>query len=408
MLNYNAQDFMTLISNITGCRFCHFRDDESVLEEYERTQCLIPILQPMMRKEELLSVCSSLEKRTFYRILDSFGIGILIFSFMDDKWISSPFIRKEWNRDNMERILASAAIKASMLPSLELYYTSLPLLSSTRMMKLIMAIINSYSPMEEEYDFVPLEEGMALEKRKNQSMDLNADYSFIYRRYDMENRFLRVVKEGNIDELDTSIKDMVDFSQNSDSTLFTGLYRKNISSGMSVLRTLARKAAEDAGVSVITIDIITQRAVQKIDSEMRQSEIIRITKEMIRELTEEVRKENILLKGISPSISRCINHIRLHYAENITLSDLSSISSMSKASLTRRFQKEIGTTVFTYIRNARCHHAVALLEEGVLTIKEIAGYVGYPDYNYFSKVFRSYAGVSPVEYRKEHLNRNGR
>ena len=408
MLNYNAQDFMTLISNITGCRFCHFRDDESVLEEYERTQCLIPQLQPMMRKEELLSVCSSLEKRTFYRILDSFGIGILIFSFMDDKWISSPFIRKEWNRDNMERILASAAIKASMLPSLELYYTSLPLLSSTRMMKLIMAIINSYSPMEEEYDFVPLEEGMALEKRKNQSMDLNADYSFIYRRYDMENRFLRVVKEGNIDELDTSIKDMVDFSQNSDSTLFTGLYRKNISSGMSVLRTLARKAAEDAGVSVITIDIITQRAVQKIDSEMRQSEIIRITKEMIRELTEEVRKENILLKGISPSISRCINHIRLHYAENITLSDLSSISSMSKASLTRRFQKETGTTVFTYIRNARCHHAVALLEEGVLTIKEIAGYVGYPDYNYFSKVFRSYAGVSPVEYRKEHLNRNGR
>ena len=408
MLNYNAQDFMTLISNITGCRFCHFRDDESVLEEYERTQCLIPQLQPMMRKEELLSVCSSLEKRTFYRILDSFGIGILIFSFMDDKWISSPFIRKEWNRDNMERILASAAMKASMLPSLELYYTSLPLLSSTRMMKLIMAIINSYSPMEEEYDFVPLEEGMALEKRKNQSMDLNADYSFIYRRYDMENRFLRVVKEGNIDELDTSIKDMVDFSQNSDSTLFTGLYRKNISSGMSVLRTLARKAAEDAGVSVITIDIITQRAVQKIDSEMRQSEIIRITKEMIRELTEEVRKENILLKGISPTISRCINHIKLHYAENITLGDLCSISSMSKANLTRRFQKETGTTVFTYIRNARCHHAVALLEEGVLTIKEIAGYVGYPDYNYFSKVFRSYAGVSPVEYRKEHLNRNGR
>lgn len=408
MLNYNAQDFMTLISNITGCRFCHFRDDERVLEEYERTQCLIPQLQPMMRKEELLSVCSSLDNRTFYRILDSFGIGILIFSFMDDKWISSPFIRKEWNRDNMERILASAAMKASMLPSLELYYTSLPLLSSTRMMKLIMAIINSYSPMEEEYDFVPLEEGMALEKRKNQSLDLNADYSFIYRRYDMENRFLRVVKEGNIDELDTSIKDMVDFSQNSDSTLFTGLYRKNISSGMSVLRTLARKAAEDAGVSVITIDIITQRAVQKIDSEMRQSEIIRITKEMIRELTEEVRKENILLKGISPSISRCINHIRLHYAENITLGDLCSISSMSKANLTRRFHKETGTTVFTYIRNARCHHAVALLEEGVLTIKEIAGYVGYPDYNYFSKVFRSYAGVSPVEYRKEHLNRNGR
>ena len=43
--------------------------------------------------------------------------------------------------------------------------------------------------------------------------------------------------------------------------------------------------------------------------------------------------------------------------------------------------------------------------EGVLTIKEIAGYVGYPDYNYFSKVFRSYAGVSPLEYRRQHMKK---
>ena len=405
MLKYNSQDFMTLISNITGCKFCHYNGDQSVLEEYENTQCLLPQIQTMMRKDELSKLCSLLDERTFYRVLDEFGIVMLIFSFMGDIWISSPFIRKEWNRDKMERILASAAIKASMLPSLELYYTSLPLLSSTRMMKLIMALINSYSPMEEEFDFVPLDGGMIGEMKQNRIIDQDADYSFVYRRYDIENRFLRMIKEGNIDELNASMKDMIDFSQYNDSTLFTGLYRKNISSGMSVLRTLARKAAEDAGVSVITIDIITQRAVQKIDSEIRQSEIINITKEMITELTEEVRKVNQLFVGISPSISRCINHIRLHYPDNITLDDLCSISSMSKANLTRRFQKETGTTISTYIRNARCHHAVALLEEGVLTIKEIAGYVGYPDYNYFSKVFRSYAGVSPLEYRKQHMKK---
>ena len=101
------------------------------------------------------------------------------------------------------------------------------------------------------------------------------------------------------------------------------------------------------------------KEIQKIDSEIRQSEIINITKEMITELTEEVRKVNQLFVGISPSISRCINHIRLHYPDNITLDDLCSISSMSKANLTRRFQKETGTTISTYIRNARCHHAVS-------------------------------------------------
>ena len=190
---------MTLISNITGCKFCHYNGDQSVLEEYEKTQCLLPQIQTMMRKDELSKLCSLLEERTFYRVLDEFGIVMLIFSFMGDIWISSPFIRKEWNRDKMERILASAAIKASMLPSLELYYTSLPLLSSTRMMKLIMALINSYSPMEEEFDFVPLDVGMIGEMKQNRIIDQDADYSFVYRRYDIENRFLRMIKEGNID-----------------------------------------------------------------------------------------------------------------------------------------------------------------------------------------------------------------
>ena len=59
-----------------------------------------------------------------------------------------------------------------------------------------------------------------------------------------------MVKEGNVEELRTGISEMIYFSSNSDPSLFLEFYAKNASSGMSVLRTLTRKAAEEAGVNV--------------------------------------------------------------------------------------------------------------------------------------------------------------
>ena len=405
MLKYSDNDFSTLLMNITGCIFTCYNGNDSLLDEYEKTNCFNKDLQPLFTKPELLSLISDIKPNTYYRVIDFLGIGMILFRFMDSTWISYPFVRKEWDREKMERILASSSFTASFLPSLELYYTSLPLLSSTRMMKLITSIIQSFSPSENEFGFIRIE-GNIKEKRNEEVIkEYSVDYSSIYRRYDIENSFIRMVREGNVEELRTAISEMIHFSSNNDPSLFLEFYAKNASSGMSVLRTLTRKAAEEAGVNVVTIDRITQSAVQKINTETNTERITKITFEMVIKLAEEARKARSLFSNLSPAISRCVDYIRLHYPEEISLSVLTDIAAMSKASLTRRFLKETGYTISSFIRDTRCYHAKKLLEKTELSIKEISSYVGYEDYNYFTKVFRSVTNLTPSEYRSKHSKR---
>ena len=405
MLNYSDNDFSLLLRNITGCIFTCYNGNDSLLDEYEKTNCFNKDLQPLFTKPELLSLISDIKPNTYYRVIDFLGIGMILFRFMGSTWISYPFVRKEWDREKMERILASSSFTASFLPSLELYYTSLPLLSSTRTMRLITSIIHSFSPSENEFEFIRIE-GNIKEKRNEEVIkEYSVDYSSIYRRYDIENSFIRMVSEGNVEELRTAISEMIHFSSNNDPSLFLEFYAKNASSGMSVLRTLTRKAAEEAGVNVVTIDRITQSAIQKINAETNTERITKITLEMVIKLAEEARKARSLFSNLSPAISRCVDYIRLHYPEEISLSVLIDIAAMSKTNLTRRFLKETGTTIISFIRDTRCYHAKKLLENSELSIKEISSYVGYEDYNYFTKVFRSITNLTPSEYRSKHSKR---
>lgn len=405
MLNYSDNDFSTLLMNITGCIFTCYNGNDSLLEEYEKTNCFNKDLQPLFTKPELLSLISDIKPNTYYRVIDSLGIGMILFRFMGSTWISYPFVRKEWDREKMERILASSSFTASFLPSLELYYTSLPLLSSTRTMRLITSIIHSFSPSENEFEFIRIEGNIKEERNEEVIKEYSVDYSSIYRRYDIENSFIRMVSEGNVEELRTAISEMIHFSSNNDPSLFLEFYAKNASSGMSVLRTLTRKAAEEAGVNVVTIDRITQSAIQKINAETNTERITKITLEMVIKLAEEARKARSLFSNLSPAISRCVDYIRLHYPEEISLSVLIDIAAMSKANLTRRFLKETETTIISFIRDTRCYHAKKLLENSELSIKEISSYVGYEDYNYFTKVFRSITNLTPSEYRSQHSKR---
>ena len=53
-----------------------------------------------------------------------------------------------------------------------------------------------------------------------------------------------------------------------------------------------------------------------------------------------------------------------------------------------------------YIREQRLQHARHLLEESETPILEIAGQVGYPDLQHFSKLVRNWSGASPRQLRQ--------
>ena len=56
--------------------------------------------------------------------------------------------------------------------------------------------------------------------------------------------------------------------------------------------------------------------------------------------------------------------------------------------------------IAAYIKMRRLEKAKDLLQYGTDPVSSISQQVGFPDYNYFHRVFKQYAGVSAKQYRK--------
>ena len=66
--------------------------------------------------------------------------------------------------------------------------------------------------------------------------------------------------------------------------------------------------------------------------------------------------------------------------------------------LSSLFKKKKGIAYTQYLRDLRIKHAIFLMEEGVVSVKNVAILSGFGDALYFSKIFTKSEGISPKAY----------
>ncbi|MDQ6419496.1 response regulator [Paenibacillus sp. LHD-117] len=89
---------------------------------------------------------------------------------------------------------------------------------------------------------------------------------------------------------------------------------------------------------------------------------------------------------------------RLH--ENITLKDVAEKYSFSPNYLGQIFKEEMNTNFSDYVATLRMEKAGDLLANTNLKVYEIAGLIGYRYLPYFSRQFKDYHGMTPLEFRR--------
>ena len=85
---------------------------------------------------------------------------------------------------------------------------------------------------------------------------------------------------------------------------------------------------------------------------------------------------------------------------NVGLSILPEVAGVSNPTLIRMFHRYCGKSPMEHVTEMRMELAKNLLESTALSMKEIAGRIGYNDPLYFSSVFRKFTGMSPRAFRK--------
>lgn len=103
-------------------------------------------------------------------------------------------------------------------------------------------------------------------------------------------------------------------------------------------------------------------------------------------------------RSISQSMQ---DYVDLHYAEDISRSNLSDLFYLDPDYASKLFKKETGISFKNYIIMKRIEVAKNLLTTTDLPINTIADNVGYGNYSYFTRLFKKITGMTPVEYRKE-------
>ena len=98
-------------------------------------------------------------------------------------------------------------------------------------------------------------------------------------------------------------------------------------------------------------------------------------------------------------INRIVSITNEHYSNaSFSLSGLADKLGYDAKYLSAYFKKKKGICFSEYLRDLRIKHAVFLIEQGVVSVKNIAILSGFSDALYFSKIFKKSEGLSPKEY----------
>lgn len=394
----NLSLFSSLLRNLLHANVMYTCQDQQALPDFEEKYCFHPSLQPLFTAQALTFLMESMQENTFYEIIDTLQVCLLFFRFAGQTFFVGPYTKKEFEERKMQILLAENQIPASYCLSLKLYYSAFPLLGTFHIQNTISACINAFSGMSCEFSYRLLHGFQEELNTQNMFDAASIDYNELYSRYDAENNFLKMIETGNTENVMTSFYELNTPTNPTEQRFEAAIYQNPVVS-LSIIRALARKAAERGGASVIEVDKITQRAVQKMASSQSLNEHINFTCTMLYELTEAVRRHQTLFGSFTPPIRKVLEYLQLNYSQEISLAYLADMVHASPSHLSKTFRQEVGSTITRHISKLRCGKAAQLLCDTTLSVSEISSYVGYPDNNYFVKVFKKQYGMTPTAFR---------
>lgn len=103
--------------------------------------------------------------------------------------------------------------------------------------------------------------------------------------------------------------------------------------------------------------------------------------------------------GPDEQIKKLCEYMERHYAENISLETLLSMTTFGKSYLLRSFTKQVGVSPYRYLQTIRIDKAKKLLEQGVEPV-DAANRTGFSDQSHFTNFFKSFIGLTPKQYQR--------
>lgn len=106
---------------------------------------------------------------------------------------------------------------------------------------------------------------------------------------------------------------------------------------------------------------------------------------------------------LDPRVEIVLSLIQERYGETLTLQAFSSEVHLTREHLCRLFKAETGVSPLKYLKTVRLEKGKELLENTLMSVKEITHKVGVNDQSHFVRDFKIFYGVTPTQHRSKNF-----
>lgn len=386
-----------LIPSLTGIEMTLYNGDSDILYAFERQYCFLPQFQTFFTAAGLASFFENHSDDVIYEVQEPLGSWLILFRLQDRWALLGPYVENGWNDRTSRSLLAKLGVPDMMFAPFKSYQCRLPIAKREQILKTAMLMAQyadalSGSPMVKTI-FLPAGQSQSTLR----FLGAYEEVQVIQRRYALEDRFLLAVSRG---ETKDAIRLLKEIHMATFDLRFVSEHIQDQIAGAAIFRTLIRLGAKWAGLSPVLIDSISQEYAQKMQHATTTDELSLLMLKLTEYICTQIR---ILLEsGNSIPVRRAMEYMETNLSDPMTIAQIAHAAGMERHQLTRSFYQETGMTVKQYLGQKRCDLAADLLANSHVSIQEIASYVGYPDSNYFTKVFKAYYGMPPQKWRENH------
>ncbi|MDE0546699.1 AraC family transcriptional regulator [Microbacterium sp. C7(2022)] len=371
-------------------------DVAATLAAFEDAHCLDPQIQPAFTAAALRGFIDGMPAHVVHEIEEPLGMAVAVVRWDDQLLLIGPYTHAQMYPGTAEEVMSRLAIPTAYLSLYKLYRTRYAIVDAEYVHRSATAVLRAagHDDALGALQHVKAEGGTIAPGHGD--LPQSGSFAVIEERYRYEQDFMDAVAEGATDRALAALQGLSGMPR------ITG-YLNTPFLGATILRIMARVAAQRGSVPPVTIDAISQEYAQRLHRVGHTSDPRRtlgFISQMVTDFCEAVRRHR--QRGYPSLVRRVTDEIDLHLSHHPSTAELAESLGVSTSTLARRFKEATGTTVAGYVAQRRAERAARLLATTSQSVRDIAMFVGYDDANYFVKVFRAEYGMTPTAYRDLH------
>lgn len=385
-----------VLQGVLSCPVRLGTDPSQMFREFEADACLSPQLQPAFTASFLDHLYRESEPQVVHELLEPLGMAAAMIRWDESLLLIGPYTHDPLHPGVAEEILGRHGIPSLHLQPYKLHRTRFPIIDTEYIHRSAVALLHCAGKEDAFGSVRPVHAEAGSLAPGLGELPQSASFEVIDERYAHELEFMDAVADGATDRALSALQRLAGMPQ-------VQSYMTTPFLGATILRIMARVAAQRGGLPPVTIDAISQEYAQRLHRSGHSADSRRtvgFTAKMVADFCHHVRRHR--QRHYSPLVRRATDEIELHLSHQVTTPELAARFGVSASTLSRRFKAETGNTVAAYVAAQRTERAARMLSTTRESVQDIALFVGYEDANYFVKVFRAAYGMTPSAYRTEH------